>query len=102
MEVQRRESKDFLNDLTNRDQRMMFGVLTAVITADNKCQLNSYTDALFTIGRKRLCQFSTLKYQQFGRAEYRFAIRHTQNRCVKNVDYGKRCRIHALPRAGGV
>ena len=65
MEVQRRESKDFLNDLTNRDQRMMFGVLTAVITADNKRQLNSYTDALFTIGRKRLCQFSTLKYQQF-------------------------------------
>ena len=41
MEVQRRESKDFLNDLTNRDQRMMFGVLTAVITADNKRQLNS-------------------------------------------------------------
>ena len=26
MEVQRSESKDFLNDLTNRDQRMMFGV----------------------------------------------------------------------------
>ena len=65
MEVQRRESKDFLNDLTNRDQRMMFGVLTAVLTADNKRQLNSYTDALFTIGRKRLCQFATLNYQQF-------------------------------------
>ena len=64
MEVQRRESKDFLNDLTNRDQRMMFGVLTAVITADTKGQLNRYTDALFTIGRKRLCQFATLKYQQ--------------------------------------
>lgn len=64
MEVQRRESKDFLNDLTNRDQRMMFGVLTIVITADTKGQLNRYTDALFTIGRKRLCQFATLKYQQ--------------------------------------
>ena len=65
MEVQRRESKDFLNDLTNRDQRMMFGVLTIVITADTKGQLNRYTDALFTIGRKRLCQFATLNYQQF-------------------------------------
>lgn len=64
MEVQRRESRDFLNDLTNRDQRMMFGVLTIVITADTKGQLNRYTDALFTIGRKRLCQFATLKYQQ--------------------------------------
>lgn len=64
MEVQRRESKDFLNDLSNRDQRMMFAVLTAVVTADTKEQLDSYTDALFTIGRKRLCQFATLKYQQ--------------------------------------
>ena len=43
---------------------MMFGVLTIVITADTKGQLNRYTDALFTIGRKRLCQFATLKYQQ--------------------------------------
>lgn len=43
---------------------MMFAVLTAVVTADTKEQLDSYTDALFTIGRKRLCQFATLKYQQ--------------------------------------
>lgn len=64
MEVQRSESKDFLNDLTNRDQRMMFGVLTVVVTADTKEELDSYTEMLLTIGRKRLCQFSTLKYQQ--------------------------------------
>ena len=64
MEVQRSESKDFLNDLTNRDQRMMFGVLTVVVTADTKDELDSYTEMLLTIGRKRLCQFSTLKYQQ--------------------------------------
>lgn len=64
MEVQRSESKDFLNDLVNRDQRMMFGVLTIVVTADSKAELDSFTEMLFTIGRKRLCQFSTLKYQQ--------------------------------------
>lgn len=64
MEVQRTESRDFLNDLTNRDQRMMSGVLTAVITADSKEELDSYTETLFTIASGRLCQFATLKYQQ--------------------------------------
>ena len=64
MEVQRTESRDFLNDLTNRDQRMMSGVLTVVITADSKEELDNYTETLFTIGSGRLCQFATLKYQQ--------------------------------------
>ena len=64
MEVQRTESRDFLNDLTNRDQRMMSGVLTVVITADCKEELDNYTETLFTIGSGRLCQFATLKYQQ--------------------------------------
>lgn len=64
MEVQRTESRDFLNDLTNRDQRMMSGVLTVVITADSKDELDHYTEKLFTVGSGRLCQFATLKYQQ--------------------------------------
>jgi type IV secretory pathway VirB4 component len=64
MELQRKESKEFLDDLTTRDQRMMFAVLTIVLTADSKEQLDSDTETLFTIGRKRLCQFATLKHQQ--------------------------------------
>ncbi len=36
MELQRKESKEFLDDLTTRDQRMMFAVLTMVLTADTK------------------------------------------------------------------
>ena len=64
MELQRKESKEFLDDLTTRDQRMMFGVMTVVLTADTKEQLDSDTETLFTIGRKHLCQFATLKYQQ--------------------------------------
>ena len=32
MELQRKESKEFLDDLTTRDQRMMFAVVTMVIT----------------------------------------------------------------------
>lgn len=64
MEQQRKESKEFLDDLTTRDQRMMFAVLTLVHTAETKAQLDSDTDTLLSIGRKHLCQFSVLKYQQ--------------------------------------
>ena len=64
MELQRKESKEYLDDLTTRDQRMMFSVLTVVLTADSKEQLDSDTETLFAIGRQHLCQFATLKYQQ--------------------------------------
>lgn len=64
MEQQRKESKEFLDDLTTRDQRMMFAVLTMVHTADTKDQLDSDTEALLTTARKHLCQLAVLKYQQ--------------------------------------
>lgn len=64
MEQQRKESKEFLNDLTTRDQRMMFAVLTFVHTADSKEQLDADTEAILTTARKHLCQMATLKYQQ--------------------------------------
>ncbi|MCC3372209.1 VirB4-like conjugal transfer ATPase, CD1110 family [Cohnella sp. REN36] len=64
MEQQRKESKEFLSDLTTRDQRMMFGLLTMVHVADSKEQLDSDTETLLTTARKHLCQFSTLIYQQ--------------------------------------
>ena len=64
MEQQRKESKEFLDDLTTRDQRMMFGVLTLVHTAETKEQLDADTDTLLTVARKRLCQMAVLKYQQ--------------------------------------
>jgi len=64
MELQRKESKEFLDDLIARDQRMMFSVLTVVLTADTKEQLDSDTETFFSVGRKHLCQFAVLKYQQ--------------------------------------
>ena len=64
MERQRAEAREFLDDLTTRDQRMMFAVVTLVHTADSKEQLDSGTDTLLTTARKHLCRFSTLKYQQ--------------------------------------
>ena len=56
--------KEFLDDLTTRDQRMMFAVLTLVHTADSKKQLDDDTEALLTVARQNLCQFAVLKYQQ--------------------------------------
>lgn len=64
MEQQRKESREFLDDITTRDQRMMFAVVTVMLTADSKEQLDNDTDALLTTARKHLCQFATLKYQQ--------------------------------------
>ena len=64
MELQRKESKEFLDDLTTRDQRMIFGILTMVITANTKEQLDMDTDAVLSTARKRMCQMAILKYQQ--------------------------------------
>ncbi|MEG0305009.1 MAG: ATP-binding protein [Oscillospiraceae bacterium] len=64
MSLQRKETEEFLNDLTTRDQRMMFAVITLVHTADTKEQLDSDTETLCATARKHLCQLATLKYQQ--------------------------------------
>lgn len=64
MEQQRLESKEMLDDLTNRDQRMFLSVLTIVHTADTKEELDNDTESLLSIGRKNLCQFAVLKFQQ--------------------------------------
>ena len=64
MELQRKETKEMLDDLTTRDQRMMFGLVTLVHLADSKEQLDSDTETLFSTARKHLCQLSTLRWQQ--------------------------------------
>ena len=64
MELQRKETKEMLDDLTTRDQRMMFGVVTLVHMADTKEQLDDDTESLLSVARKHLCQLSTLRWQQ--------------------------------------
>ena len=64
MERQREESKEFLDDLMTRDQRMFLATLTIVITADSKEELESDTESIFTTAGKHLCQLSVLNYQQ--------------------------------------
>lgn len=64
MEQQRKEAKEFLDDLVSRDQRMMFGLATIVHSADSKKQLDRDTETLLSVARKHLCQLAVLKYQQ--------------------------------------
>ena len=52
MELQRKETKEMLDDLTTRDQRMMFGLVTLVHLADSKEQLDSDTETLYSTARK--------------------------------------------------
>lgn len=65
MELQRKEAKEFLDDLTTRDQRMMLGILTLVLTADTREQLDADTETVLAIARKHMCQLAVLKYQQY-------------------------------------
>ena len=64
MEQQRNESKEFLDDLTTRDQRMFSALITMVLTAEDKEQLDNDTDSVKQIARKHLCQLGVLKFQQ--------------------------------------
>lgn len=64
LEQQRKETREMLDDLTTRDQRMMFAVVTLVHLASSKEELDSDTETLQSIARKHLCQLTTLNWQQ--------------------------------------
>ena len=48
LEQQWQETREMLNNLTSRDQRMMFGLVTMVHLADSKEQLNSDTESVMS------------------------------------------------------
>lgn len=64
MEQQRRETKEYMTDLTSRDQRMMLSVLTIVHLADTKAELDADTDVLLKVAADHMCQMAVLRYQQ--------------------------------------
>ena len=64
MEKQREESKEFLDDLIARDQKMFLATITIVHTADTKEELDSDTESLINTANKHMCQLAVLKYQQ--------------------------------------
>ena len=61
LEQQRAETKEFLDDLSTRDQRMVYANVTLLHMADTLDQLNADTETLLS---KSLCDFSILRYQQ--------------------------------------
>lgn len=65
MEVQRKETKEYMYDLTGRDQRMVLAVLTMIHLADTKEQLDADTEALLKVGTEKICQLAVMRYQQF-------------------------------------
>ena len=64
LEQARNETKEFMDDLMSRDQRMMLALVTLTHLADDVEQLDQDTEALQAIGRARGCQFNILRYQQ--------------------------------------
>lgn len=64
MEQQRAGAMEILRDFTVRDQRMFQGVITLVLTADEKAQLDSDTERVQSFVRQRMGQMAPLTYQQ--------------------------------------
>lgn len=64
LELQRQELREFLDDLSSRDQKMMLSVLTIVITADTLEELNQQTKSMQELARERVSQIAVLKFQQ--------------------------------------
>ena len=64
LQQQRKETREFLDDLVARDQRMFYVVITMVLTADTKEKLDSDTEEIMNLVRGRLNQMSILRYQQ--------------------------------------
>ena len=64
MEKQRAESREFLDDLVSRDQRMIPSLMTLCHTAESKEQLDADTESIRQCARKHLCSMNVLRWQQ--------------------------------------
>lgn len=62
MEVQRKENKVFLDNLTIKDQGMMLGNITLVHLADSKKELDSDAESLMAIARKYMCELQPFSF----------------------------------------
>ena len=79
---------------------MMFGILTMVHTAESKKQLDADTETLLTIGRKKLCQFSVLKFQQMDGLNTALPHRTPEDSGSPHTDFGECSSVDAIPGAG--
>ena len=85
LEQQRQESREFLDDITSRDQRMIFATVTIVHTAETKEKLDADTESLLSTARKNLCQLGTLTYQQLDGFATVLPFGHTKIHAVRTL-----------------
>ena len=64
MELQRKECKEFLDDLIVRDQRMMLCNITVVHLADSLEELDKDSETLKAVARKYVCELETLYFSK--------------------------------------
>lgn len=64
MEQQRKALNDIYDKLTIEDEKLMYGVVTIVHTAESKSQLEEDTKAITTTAIGRQCQLGILRFQQ--------------------------------------
>jgi hypothetical protein len=85
LEQQRTESRDFLNDITSRDQRMIFATITIVHTASTKAQLDADTESLLSVARQKLCQLAPLNFQQLDGLNTALPVGHMRIKAVRTL-----------------
>lgn len=64
MQQQLNEADEYLNDLTERDQRMFVANISMVHLASTKEELDEDTEEIFAAARSKMCQLSTLYFEQ--------------------------------------
>lgn len=64
LQQQRIQAKEYLTDLIERDQHLMYAVITMVHFAETKQQLDDDTDSIMATARTARCRFNVLRWQQ--------------------------------------
>ena len=64
LQLRIKSAKEILDKLSSKDERMTFGTLTLVITADSLEQLDTDTEAVVALAQSYGCQMATFTYQQ--------------------------------------
>ena len=62
--LSQKQTRDLLDDLMGRDQKLYYLVLEVCLFADTKEQLDEYTRMVTSIAGKHLCPLRTLSFQQ--------------------------------------
>ena len=100
MEQKRENSRGFMDDLTQNDQRMIFSLITLVHTADSLEELDADTESLIAIGKEHLCDISPARFQQEDGLNTAFALRPPAHPRPAHAYHGELRRGDPVPGAG--